>query len=336
VICPKRRWIMDLQSLIEELERQKPLKWDEKIPSSQIRMALAEDEPRFQIKAKEPLPIKNSCHTQIAEKLEIPVKYYNRMKEEAPELLAQNVNTWLERNGKDYFIRGMGNSIRAFLSDRYRVIDHLDVLMCALNELQTHETEIEDCYLSEIEMNIKVKSRKLRDFVRHKDDLIVGGIFLTNSETGHKALRVEPRLFRVKCSNGLIIEEMVTREIHIGNGDEAFDEIIYLSLRRSIRELFSKFGEIIQVLRESSEIKVKNPHKMISNVVEHYRLSETQRDNILIAFGAEPECDKYGIANALTLAAQKEETWEKAVEMERIAGHLITLPIEEFKAMDGS
>jgi hypothetical protein len=327
---------MRLESLIEELERQKPLKWDEKVPSSQIRMVLAEDEPRFQIKAKEPLAIKNSCHTQIAEKLEIPVKYYNRMKEEAPELLAQNVNAWLERNGKDYFIRGMGNSIRAFLSDRYRVIDHLDVLMCALNELQTHETEIEDCYLSEIEMNIKVKSQKLRDFVRHKDDLIVGGIFLTNSETGHKALRVEPRLFRVKCSNGLIIEELVTREIHIGNDDEVFDELIYLSLRRSIRELFSKFGEIIQVLRESSEIKVKNPHKMISNVVEHYRLSETQRDNILIAFGAEPEYDKYGIANALTLAAQKEETWEKAVEMERIAGHLITLPIEEFKAMDGS
>jgi hypothetical protein len=127
---------------------------------------------------------------------------------------------------------------------------------------------------------------------------------------------------------------MVTREIHIGNGDEAFDEIIYLSLRRSIRELFGKFGEIIQVLRESSEIKIKNPQKMISNVVEHYRLSEAQRDNILMAFGAEPEYDKYGIANALTLAAQKEETWEKSVEMERIAGHLIVLPLEEFKSMD--
>ena len=157
-------------------------------------------------------------------------------------------------------------------------------------------------------MNIKVKSQTLRDFVRHKDDLMIGGIFLTNSETGHKALRVEPRLFRVKCSNGLIIEEMVTREIHIGNGDEAFDEIIYLSLRRSIRELFDKFGEIIQTLRESSEIKIKNPQKMISNVAEHYRLSEAQRDNILMAFGAEPEYDKYGIANALTLAAQKETT----------------------------
>jgi len=325
---------MKLESLIKELEQQKPLKWDEKLHSSEIRMALAENMPRFQIRSNGFLSIRESCSNQIAEKLEIPLKYYRRMEESAPELLARNVNTWLEKGDKDYFIRGLGDSVRAFLSDRYRVIDHLDVLMCALNELQAHSAEIEDCYLSETELNIKVKSPDLRDFVRHKDDLMIGGIFLTNSETGHKALWVEPRLFRVKCSNGLIVEEMVTREIHVGNGDEGFDEIIYLSLRRSIRELFAKFGEIIQTLRESSEIKVRNPQKLISNVVEHYRLSDSQRDNILMAFGAEPEADKYGIANALTLAAQKEESWEKSVEMERIAGNLIALSLEEFKAMD--
>ena len=325
---------MKLESLIRELERQKSLKWDKKLRSSEIEMGLDESLPFLHIQGKKAVLITKPCHDQIAEKLEIPLKYYHKMEEETPELLTENVNTWLRRNNKDVFLRGLDESARAFLSDRYRVIDHLDVLMCALNELQAHSAEIEDCYLSETELNIKIKSPNLRDFVRHKDDLMIGGIFLTNSETGHKALRVEPRLFRVKCSNGLIIEEMVTREIHIGNGDDAFDEIIYLSLRRSIRELFSKFGEIIQALRESSEIKIKNPQKMINNVVEHYRLSEAQRDNILMAFGAEPEYDKYGIANALTLAAQKETTWERSVEMERIAGHLIVLPIEEFKAMD--
>jgi len=325
---------MKLESLIRELERQKSLKWDKKLRSSEIEMGLDESLPFLHIQGKKAVLITKPCHDQIAEKLEIPLKYYHKMEEETPELLTENVNTWLRRNNKNVFLRALDESARAFLSDRYRVIDHLDVLMCALNELQAHEAEIEDCYLSETEMNIKVKSQTLRDFVRHKDDLMIGGIFLTNSETGHRALRVEPRLFRVKCSNGLIIEEMVTREIHIGNEDEAFDEIIYLSLRRSIRELFSKFGEIIQVLRESSEIKIKNPQKMINNVVEHYRLSDSQRDNILMAFGAEPEYDKYGIANALTLAAQKEETWERSVELERIAGHLITLPVEEFKAMD--
>lgn len=325
---------MKLEALIEELEKQKPLKWDKKLKSSEIEMGMDENLPFLHLQGKKAVLIAKPCHEQIAEKLEIPLRYYHRMEEETPELLAENVNTWLQRNDKDIFLRGLGDSARAFLSGRYRVIDHLDVLYCSLNELQAHEAEIEDCFLSETEMNIKVKSQKLRDFVRHKDDLIMGGIFLTNSETGHKALRVEPRLFRVKCSNGMIVEELVTREIHLGNADEIYDEIIYLSLRRSIRELFSRFGEIVQYLRESTEIKVRNPQKVINNVVEEYRLSDVQKANILMAFGAEPECDQYGIANAITLAAQKEETWEKSVELERIGGRLITLPPEEFKRLD--
>jgi hypothetical protein len=130
----------------------------------------------------------------------------------------------------------------------------------------------------------------------------------------------------------MIIEEFVTREIHIG--DEVFDDMIYLSIRKSIRELFNRFGEITQTLREATEIKIRNPQKVINNVVEQYKLSETQKENILMAFGAEPEYDKYGIANAITLAARKEEAWEKGIELERIGGNLIALPIEEFKSLD--
>jgi hypothetical protein len=325
---------MRLQNLIEELERQKPLKWDQKIDSSQLGMVL-DGNPKFQLNGRENLfSITKPCHNQIAERLEIPVRYYSKMESEAPELLIENVNTWLKKNSKDVFVRGLGNSVRAFLSDKYRVIDHLDMLYCALNEFQAHEVEVEDCYLSETEMNIKVKSHQLRDFVRHRDDLIIGGLLLVNSETGHRALRVEPRMFRVQCTNGMVIEELMTRQIHLGNGEEEFDEVVYLSIRRSIRELFGRFGEIIQILRETTEIKVRNVQRVINNVVEHYKLSETQKENILIAFGREPESDKYGIANAITRAAQSEESWEKSLELERIGGKLITLPREEFRKWD--
>jgi hypothetical protein len=325
---------MRLQQLIEELERQKPLKWDKKIESPQVTMVL-DGSPKFQLNGRENLfSITRPCHNQIAERLEIPVRYYSKMENEAPELLATNVNSWLKEKPKEAFIRGLGNSVRAFLSDKYRVIDHLDTLYCSLNELQAYETEVEDCYLSETEMNLKVKSNMLRDFVRHRDDLIIGGLLLVNSETGHRALRVEPRMFRVKCTNGMVIEEFLTRRVHLGNGTDEFDEVIYLSIRRSIRELFGRFGEIIQVMRETTEIKVRNPQRVINNVVEHYKLSETQKENILIAFGAEPEHDKYGIANAVTRAAKQEEGWEKSLDLERIGGKLITLPREEFKKWD--
>lgn len=326
---------MNLHALIEELEQQKPLKWDEKIQAAKLVMIPNENHVGLQLNGKDKaFHLTKPCHTQIAERLEIPARYYQKMEQEAPSLLTENVNTWLKKESKEVFLRGLGDSVRAFLSDRYRVIDHLDVLYCSLNELQAYETEVEACFLSETEMNVKVKSNQLQDFVRHKDDLIIGGLLLTNSETGHRALRVEPRVFRVRCTNGMVIEEFLTRRIHLGNGSEEFDEVIYLSIRRSIKELFGKFGEIVQVLRETTEIKVRNPQRVINNVVEHYKLSEEQKENVLIAFGAEPEEDQYGIANALTRAAQREESWERSLELERIGGKVITLSRDAFRKWD--
>jgi len=178
---------------------------------------------------------------------------------------------------------------------------------------------------------------KLPAFSLNLEDLIMWGLLLTNSETGHKALRIEPRLFRVKCTNGMAFEEFATRQIYLGNGEngnDELDEMIYLSIRRSIRELFSRFGEIVQALRESTEIKINNPQRVINNVVENYRLSASQKENILIAFGAEPDADQFGIANAITRAAQREESWGKSIELERIGGKLIVLPTKDFKSLE--
>ncbi len=325
---------VNIQELLKELERQKPLKWDQSLPVGSISMVMEGTSPQLSMEGGKSYQIASSCHAQIAERLEIPLKYYHRMREEEPSLLIENTNTWLRKFNRDVFVRGLGDSVRAFLSDRYRVIDHLDVLYCALNELQAHDSEIEDTYLSETEMNVKVKSNQLRDFVRHRDDRIMGGLLLTNSETGHKALKVEPRIFRVLCSNGMVMEEFLTRQIHLGNGHEDSDDTIYLSIRRSITELFGRFGEITQSLRESTEVKISNPQKVIHHVVEHYKLTEIQRDSILMAFGAEPDADQYGIANAITRAAQSEIVWENRIEMERLGGRLVTLPVHEFKQYD--
>ncbi len=98
---------MELQSLIEELERQKPLKWDKKINSSNFEMALVENHSMFHIQGDQRFSITKSCHSQIAGKLEISFKYYNKMETESPELLVENVNTWLKKSEKRLFYPGI-------------------------------------------------------------------------------------------------------------------------------------------------------------------------------------------------------------------------------------
>lgn len=64
--------------------------------------------------------VTDHAHGQIAQRLDIPAKYYNRMRSEAPALLAANVNNWFQEQPERRMIRTLDGKARAFLSDRYR------------------------------------------------------------------------------------------------------------------------------------------------------------------------------------------------------------------------
>ena len=75
----------------------------------------------------EPLDIQQTAHRQLGAYLGIPQKYYEKMLTENMGLLADNVNSWLSRSAETRLIRTMDGRARAFLSDRYRRIDNLDI-----------------------------------------------------------------------------------------------------------------------------------------------------------------------------------------------------------------
>lgn len=74
---------------------------------------------------------------QINSAMGIPAKYAEQMRRQKPDLLATNVNAWLAERDQSYMIRShdegpLGMLGRAFLSDRYRRLDNLDVAEATL------------------------------------------------------------------------------------------------------------------------------------------------------------------------------------------------------------
>lgn len=330
---------MQLETITKELENQRIEKWDTySVPIHNLEMGSAA--PKH-ISVLDPEtgkvgshPLTRPAHQQLAERLDIPWRYYERMLAEETSLLAENVNAWLAGDGdRKFFIRGMGNDIRAVLSDRYRVIDHLDVLMCALNELQG-KAEVEDAHLSDMNLFLKFKCPDLKAQIRGVDDEIVGGILLGNSETGHGAVSAKPRIFRVLCLNGMVMESLATRRIHLGSGGTSLDDDkVFLDIRASIRGIFEQFGTVVDQLKNTTDVMVKDPTLTINNVIREYGLSEQQKENILVSFGAEKDKTQYGIANAVTRAAQDEENFEGGLELEKLGGKLVEMKPEAFYAL---
>lgn len=117
-----------LQQMLTEVKRQSESKEDYLIAPNRLRMEsygkemflhLSDDSGTELI---EPMTITGIAHRQIGTHLRIPAAYYDRMREERPDLLAYNANTWFKQESSQRMLRTLDGSARAYLSNRYRRI----------------------------------------------------------------------------------------------------------------------------------------------------------------------------------------------------------------------
>ena len=124
-----------LSELALELERQSETKKDY-IASTEVLEMTDRGEITLEGDTRQEFAVTDHAHTQIAARLDIPAKYYSRMRDQAPELLAANVNEWFHQKPERRMVRTLDGSIRAFLSDRYRRLDNYDLASAVLPVLK--------------------------------------------------------------------------------------------------------------------------------------------------------------------------------------------------------
>jgi len=335
---------LELKELAEELERQKKNSKDAVVSTRELYTYAEPIEGELKLASTiGAYPLTEWAHTQLAEKTGIPVKYYQRMREGGHlDLLAENVNTWLSHDDSDVLVRVLDGNVRAILSNRYRVMDNYDLLFAALDEFKRHGVDIHRCDLSDMHMYIKVvKPYEIQEIV--KDDKVVPGLVLTNSEVGAGALKVEPFMLRLICENGLIGENVV-RRVHLGRrrertddiwSDETWkkrDETLWSEVRDVIRATFDPeiFEEWVDKLRRGTEVEVESPTTAVDNIAVKYNISDEKKKDLLDYFTTKEAPTQWGLANAVTRIAQEEEKPENQVELEKIGNEIAILEPEEF------
>jgi hypothetical protein len=320
---------------MEELERQKRSRLDLIVDSRALK-AVPDDiyGLRLAIPDYGEYPLTEWAHGQLADKLGIPRRYYERMRSSGKSwLLAENVNAWLGEKERR-LIRILDGRIRAILSDRYRIMDNYEIVFLALDEFKKKETvEIYRIDLTETMLYLKAIDRTLTDSVR-EGDIICGGLIIRNSEVGASALRVEPFILRRVCGNGLILEQSL-KKIHLGRqtmkiGEihwseetrELEDRVLWAKVRDIIRATFDKriFQSWVERLRESTKVEIKRPIEAVNNIVGHLGLSEEQKQRLLMHFS---EPTKYGLVNAVTNLAREMKDVEEQVRLEELGGRIL-------------
>jgi len=321
--------------LIGELERQRRSRLDLIVDSSTLK---AIPDELYGLKLAIPdygeYPLTDWAHGQLADKLGIPRKYYQRMLDPRKfQLLAENVNAWPNDGGRR-LIRILDGKIRAVLSDRYRMMDNYDLVFLALEEFKRKETvEIYRIDLTQTMLYLKAIDRTLTDSIRD-GDIVYGGLIIRSSEVGASALRVEPFILRKVCSNGLILEHSLKR-IHLGRQTLEVGEIEWSDETRMLedRALWSKVRDIIKArfdrriftswvkrLKESVKIEIEKPIDAVNNIVGHVGLSEERKQRLLMYFSGPT---KYGLINAVTNLASQMENVEEQIRLEEFGGRIL-------------
>lgn len=359
-----------LQEMAAELERQRVVKRDFIAPTTELKMnveipmPLANEKPKPELKIEVnghgAFEIGDTAHDQLANRLGIPRKYYDRMQAEAPHLLAENVNHWMKKEPEKRMVRTLDGRMRAFLSSRFRPLDNFELAEAVLPVLMNQPgLRIESSELTERRMYIKAVTDKLTYKIepnRHErvkpgvDDIVQAGIVISNSEIGAGSVKIEPMIFRLVCYNGLIAADASMRKYHVGrgNGDagdlaeeffrdetrNADDKAFWMKVRDVVNGAFNRdvFERIARRMQDSVEAEiVGDPVKVVEVVQRQFQLNDSERSGILTQLIKGGDLTQYGLLNAITRHSQDVKDYDRATELERMGGLVLELPKSDWQ-----
>ncbi|MFC6544510.1 DUF932 domain-containing protein [Nonomuraea salmonea] len=236
---------------------------------------------------------------------------------------------------------------RALLSNSYKVIDNLDVLMAALAGIKETgaAVQIDGADLTERRMYLRVACEQIQAYA---PELVAGyrspfsglagadcpvvfaGFLLANSETGDGAFTITPRLTLQVCRNGMTINRDVLREVHLGGRmDEGVVRWSQDTLAKSMALITARARDAVRTfldvdyvrakvgeLSEQAGVKVAEPEKTIEHVATRLSFTKEQQQLILQHFYQGGAITAGGVMHAVTSAAQVLDDAEKAYEME--------------------
>jgi hypothetical protein len=314
----------------------------------------------------------------IADKLGIPGAYLKKLRAERTDLYDANVNGWVHGlenvarpDGRSMTFRlfqgepGTQGVLRAVLSDKYGIIDNLDVLVAALQGVKDAgiTTEILSCDLTENKMMVKIaapeifvnapellngyrspfQGANLPEWARKKFGVDGNGVFaglvLTNSETGGGAFTLVPRIGVLSCMNGMMRTKDAIRRVHIGTKwdegeiqwtDEVYKrtlDLITAKTKVAVQNFLSEeyLTKTVDDISGKAATPVENAADAIQVVTKQVGFTDTQRDGILDHFIKGGQMTAGGIMQAVTSFAQELEDADVAFEMEAAATKVLEL-----------
>lgn len=287
---------------------------------------------------------------QISTDLGIPKRYFDRMRSDAPDLFRSNVHHWLHYEPNRRMIRGLRNDTgvatgRAWLSDRYRRLDNIEIVKHLLPEFRNLTTPVQfhNAAITDSKLYIRAVFPRMLKEVK-VGDAVQWGVQISNSEVGAGTLAIENFVLRLVCLNGMVTTK-VMKTRHAGRrieddgilSDEALradDTAFWLVARDMLRASLSEtaFESVVASLRDTMEgAQIVRPIKAAEKLASTLSLTDEEMEAMLSNLTLGGDMSRWGALNAVTATAKTADTFDRQVEMEEMGWSLASLSEREWE-----
>ena len=330
-----------LEELAAELVRRQNVKKDYLLDTRMMQMDAAPNFEQITITNDRSgesiiLKVNDVADNQIRQYLDIPAKYYEKMKQENPELLAHNVNSWFRKQPEVRMVRTLDGTARAFLSDRYHRIDNYEIAQAVLPVIaEMQDAKVESCEITDERLYIKVVNPRLTTEVV-PGDIVQSGMLITNSEVGLGQFTVQPLVYRLVCTNGMVVNDARMSRRHVGKRNEmgedysvyrnetmmVNDMAFMMKVQDTVRSVVdrTKFEKVVGMMRQAKEAKITtaNIPAMVELGSSDFGYTKTEGEGILSYLIRGGDLSLYGYANAATRYAQDVASYDRSTVLESI------------------
>ena len=294
---------------------------------------------------------------QLAERVGIPPRYFDRMWASAPSLLAENVNHWLKAQPRrKVLVRTMDGTAQALLSDRYRPLDNFDVAGTVLPALKEAEAELVSCELTETHLYLKAVVADLKVELwpegveqkwgrgNHPVHVLQAGLVVSNSEIGTGALSINMAIHTEHCSNLAVVKRhgalLGWRKRHVGRrlaggiGTRGkSDAAVWAHLRNLVHQSLQGegFREIVKVVKASLSRKISHPAEAVEFLATAHRFTKEERECCLGHLVDGGDLSQYGLHQAVSRMAQDVRSYDRASQLEQLSGTIVQLEGEDWE-----
>ncbi len=252
-----------------------------------------------------------------------------------PRLRTLNVNWWLQNNApqedallrvvqgnysQESNVRERARVVRAVLSGRFQPFDDLDLIRALEGLPSIDEAVVRWCDVNDLTTHVRLTWPEDRVELR-VGDVVERGVHISNSEVGARSVRIQPLVFRLVCTNGMLAPKKLGGYAirHVGNGDR-----VRQLVGEAIDDVFGATEELIDKFRQALTVAVDQPVDELTALAKAGSLTEAQFRATLDSYLLEAEPTRFGIANAITLAAQGQDDPINRTGMEALAGRYVS------------